>query len=122
MALPMCPLCSDDEDVVVIGTFGGGRRLVKHRCGYEWEHREPTVPRRDPPRSFHDLKARFPNAEDVDREQLERAALLKEQYLAVKPDLDPDVAAYWSKYQQVFSPTGCGPATPGPSRTSPTPR
>ncbi|WP_371593897.1 hypothetical protein [Streptomyces virginiae] len=114
MALAMCPLCSDDEDIAVVRTFDGGRRLVKHRCGYEWEHREPTVPHRDPLRSFQDLKTRFPNAEDVDREQLERVTRLKEQYLAVKPALDPDVAAYWSKYQQIFSPDGlwtCDPRT-----------
>lgn len=106
MTLVMCPLCSDDEDIEVIRTLDGGHRLVKHRCAYEWEHKEPTVPRRIPLRSFDDLKARFPKPEDVDPEQLERVARLKEQYLAVKPDFDPDVAAYWSKYQQIFSPDG----------------
>ncbi|WP_257138258.1 hypothetical protein [Streptomyces sp. wa1071] len=102
----MCPLCSDDEDIEVIRTLDGGRRLVKHRCGYEWEHKEPTVPRRNPLRTFDDLKARFPKPEDVDPEQLERVARLKEQYLAVQPDFAPDVAAYWSKYQRIFSPDG----------------
>ncbi|KOG28992.1 hypothetical protein ADK34_13445 [Streptomyces viridochromogenes] len=58
MALAMCPLCSDDEDIVVVRTFDGGRRLVKHRYGYESEHREPIVPHREPLRSFQDLKAR----------------------------------------------------------------
>nr|WP_237277215.1 hypothetical protein [Streptomyces caniscabiei] len=106
MALVMCPLCSDDEDIEVIRTLDGGRRLVKHRCGYEWEHKEPTVPQRNPLRTFDDLKARFPKPEEVDPEQVERVARLKEQYLAVKPDFDPDVAAYWSKYQQIFSPDG----------------
>ncbi len=106
MALVMCPLCSEDEDIEVIRTLDGGRRLVKHRCGYEWEHKEPTVPQRNPLRSFDDLKARFPKPEDVDPERLERVTRLKERYLAVKPDFDPDVAAYWSKYQQIFSPDG----------------
>ena len=92
-------MCSDDEDIEVIRTLDGARRLVKHRCGYEWEHKEPTVPQRNPLRTFDDLKARFPKPEDVDPEQLERVTRLKEQYLAVKPDFDPDVAAYWSKYQ-----------------------
>lgn len=106
MALVMCPLCSDDEDIEVIRVLDGGRRLVTHRCGYEWEHKEPTLPKANPPRSFDDLKARFPKAEDVDPERLERAALLKERYLAIKPGFDPDVAAYWTKYQRIFSPDG----------------
>ncbi|WP_416985084.1 hypothetical protein [Streptomyces sp. T028] len=106
MALVMCPLCSDDEDIEVVRTLDGGRRFVKHRCGYGWEHKEPTVPRRNPLTVFDDLKARFPKPEDVDPEQLERVARLKERYLAVKPDFAPDVAAYWSKYQRIFSPDG----------------
>ncbi|MFF6785717.1 hypothetical protein [Streptomyces sp. NPDC012510] len=106
MALVMCPLCSDDEDIEVMRTLDGGRRRVKHRCGYEWEHKEPTVPQRNPLRSFDDLKARFPKPEDVDPEQLARVVRLKERYLADKPDFDPAVAAYWSKYQQIFSPEG----------------
>ncbi|WP_234437497.1 hypothetical protein [Streptomyces anulatus] len=51
---------------------------------------------RNPVRSFGKLKSLFPKAEDVDPEQLERVARLKERYLADKPELDPDVAAYWA--------------------------
>ncbi|CCK28470.1 hypothetical protein BN159_4091 [Streptomyces davaonensis JCM 4913] len=106
MALVMCPLCSDDEDIEVVRPLDGGRRTVRHRCGYEWEHREPVAPQRSQVHSFSDLKARFPKPEDVDPARLARVARLKAQYLADKPGFDPDVAAYWSKYQQVFSPEG----------------
>ncbi|MFF3015669.1 hypothetical protein [Streptomyces sp. NPDC057939] len=106
MTLAMCPLCSDDEDIAVVRALDGGRQLVKHRCGFEWEAGEPTAPHRDPLNTFQGLKTRFPKATDVDREQLERVAGLKERYLAVRPALDRGVAAYWSKYQQVFSPDG----------------
>jgi hypothetical protein len=40
------------------------------------------------------LKARFPKPEDVEPTWLERAARLKEQYLATKPGFDSEVAAY----------------------------
>ncbi|MFC9595411.1 hypothetical protein ACFTUC_37140 [Streptomyces sp. NPDC056944] len=106
MALAMCPLCSDDEDVEAVRPLDGGGRLVKHRCGFEWEHREPVVPQKNPLRSFGELKSRFPKAEDVDPEQVERVTRLKDQYLAGKPDLDPAVADYWAKYQRIFSPDG----------------
>ncbi|MFC8276367.1 hypothetical protein ACFUJR_28320 [Streptomyces sp. NPDC057271] len=90
----------------MVRTLDGGRRRVRHRCGYEWEHREPTVPQGNPLRSFDELKARFPKAEGVAPGKVERVARLKEEYLAGKPDFDPDVAAYWAKYQQVFSSDG----------------
>ncbi|MGP4049762.1 hypothetical protein [Streptomyces sp. 2A115] len=103
MGLAMCPLCSDDEDIELVRTLDDGRRVVKHRCGYEWEHRQPTPPTKRPSYSFSDLKARFPKAEDVEPQWLERTARLKSQYLATKPDFDPHVAAYWAKYQRIFS-------------------
>ncbi|MFE3857919.1 hypothetical protein ACFXPN_43115 [Streptomyces griseorubiginosus] len=103
MALPMCPLCSDDEDVELVRNLEGGRRLVKHRCGYTWEHGTPADPKKLPSRSFNDLKARFPTAEDVDPEILERADRLKAQYLTARPGFDPEVAVYWEKYREIFS-------------------
>ncbi|WP_333758137.1 hypothetical protein [Streptomyces sp. ISBFB 2968] len=39
-------------------------------------------------------------------------ARLKAQYLDIKPDFDPEVAAYWSKYQEVFSPGGLRTCNP----------
>jgi len=102
----MCPLCSDDEDIEVVRSLDDGRRVVKHRCGYEWEHGETASPQKRPSYSFDDLKTRFPKPEDVEHERLDRATRLKEQYLATKPDLEPEVAVYWAKYQKIFSPQG----------------
>ncbi|WP_239070743.1 MULTISPECIES: hypothetical protein [unclassified Streptomyces] len=102
----MCPVCSDDEDIELVRTLEGGRWLVKHRCGCEWEHGEPADPKKRPPSSFNALKARFPKAEDVEPKRLERAARLKAQYLVTRPGFDPEVAAYWKKYQGIFSRDG----------------
>ncbi|MGW7426031.1 hypothetical protein ACWGJB_39415 [Streptomyces sp. NPDC054813] len=106
MGLAMCPLCSDDEDIELVRILDDGRRVVKHRCGYEWEHGEPAPTKKEQPRSFGDLKARFPGPDDVDPRCLARAARLKARYLATKPHFDPQVAAYWSKYREIFSPEG----------------
>ncbi|MFJ4790067.1 hypothetical protein [Streptomyces sp. NPDC088794] len=106
MGLAMCPLCSEDEDIEVVRTLDDGRRIVKHRCGYEWAHGEPIAARKEQSDSFTDLKARFPKPEDLEPQWLERAARLKEQYLATKPGFDPEVAAYWARYQKIFSPDG----------------
>lgn len=106
MALAMCPLCVDDEDMDLVRTLDDGRRLVRHRCGYEWEHGQPPAPKKAPVHSFDDLKARFPGPEEVDPRWLDRANELKGEYLAREPGFDPQVAAYWAKYQQVFSPEG----------------
>ncbi|BFO15270.1 hypothetical protein SHKM778_16580 [Streptomyces sp. KM77-8] len=115
MARVMCPLCSDDEDIEVVRSGEGGGRVVRHRCGYEWEDAAPAaVPRTERvPRSFDELAARFPRAEEVEPGRLRRVDRLKEQYLAVRPDFDPRVGAYWAEYQEIFSPTGCGPAIRG---------
>ncbi|MFF4561300.1 hypothetical protein [Streptomyces sp. NPDC001435] len=106
MGLAMCPLCSDDEDIEVVQNLEGGRRRVRHRCGFAWEHGEPTDPKKQPSRSISDLKARFQKPEDVEPGVLERANRLKAQFLATRPSLDPEVAAYWEKYQQIFSREG----------------
>ncbi|WP_298571921.1 hypothetical protein [Streptomyces luteogriseus] len=106
MGLAMCPLCSDDEDIEVVQDLEGGRRRVRHRCGFAWDHGEPTDPKKQPSRSISDLKARFPKPEDVEPGVLERANRLKAQFLATRPSLDPEVAAYWEKYQQIFSREG----------------
>lgn len=109
MALVMCPLCSDDEDIEVVRSLEGGGRVVRHRCGYEWEHVAPAAPKRERASrslSFDELAARFPKAEDVEPGRLEHVARLKERYLAVRPDFDPRVAAYWAEYREIFSPDG----------------
>lgn len=106
MALAMCPICSEDEDIELVRVLDDGRRLVRHRCGQEWEHGEPRAERKRPSYSFDDLRARFPKPEDVEPGRMERANRLKAQFLATRPGPDPTVAAYWAKYQNIFSADG----------------
>ncbi|MEZ0095513.1 hypothetical protein [Streptacidiphilus sp. EB129] len=112
MAMAMCPICSDDEDVEVVRVLDSGRRLVRHRCGQQWEHGEPVDPKRASAQSFDSLRARFPRAEDVHPERLDRVARLKAQYLTTRPGFDPAVAAYWERYQKVFSREGLWACNP----------
>ncbi|MEV0740547.1 hypothetical protein AB0I51_32505 [Streptomyces sp. NPDC050549] len=106
MSLAMCPLCSEDEDIEVVRSLDDGRRVVRHRCGYEWEHGEPASPQKRLSHSFDDLKTRFPKPEDVEGERPKRATRLKAQFLATRPGFEPEVATYWAKYQKIFSPDG----------------
>ncbi|MFI6623089.1 hypothetical protein [Streptomyces sp. NPDC050528] len=66
MSLAMCPLCSKDDDIEAVRSLDDGRRVVRHRCGYEWEHGEPASPQKRLPHSFDDLKTRFPKPEEVE--------------------------------------------------------
>lgn len=45
MGLATCPLCSDDEDIELVRALDDGRRVVKHRCRYEWGHRAAPASR-----------------------------------------------------------------------------
>ena len=115
MPLAMCPVCVDDDDIDLVRVLDDGRKLVRHRCGYEWEHGQPAATTATNTRalSFNELKGRFPKPEDVDPRWMTRANGLKAAYLAAHPDFDPGVADYWAKYQRIFSPEGlwaCDPA------------
>jgi hypothetical protein len=106
MGLAMCPVCCEDEDIEVVRVLDSGRQLVRHRCGQEWEHGEVLAQGKRPSHLFNDLKARFPKPEDVEPGRMERANRLKARYLATRPGTDPEVMAYWAKYQEVFSADG----------------
>lgn len=104
----MCPMCADDEDVSVVRGVAPDRQVVRHRCGYEWEHVTASSERfsTSTRRSYDQLATRFPTAVDVPAEWMERANDLKVDYLRSEPDFDPGVAEYWAKYQEVFSKDG----------------
>ena len=104
--LAMCPLCADDDDIEFLESLSDGRRRLRHRCGYEWTHGTVDVTKVQATYSFDELKSRFPKPEDVDPRWVRRADELKAEYLRRKPDFDPGVAAYWAKYQQIFSADG----------------
>ncbi|MFR9798367.1 hypothetical protein ACL02U_21080 [Streptomyces sp. MS06] len=117
MALAMCPFCCGDEDIEEVRTLDDGRRLMRHRCGEEWQTAAPPAPAPERPRTrtrAHVVRTtRLPTADDVTPEWRKHADRLKERYLARHPGLAPGVAEYWAEYQQVFSPEGlrtCDPA------------
>ena len=85
MALDMCPLCSDDEDIDVVRTLDDGRKLVGcRRCDCEWGPGEPTaaLAKKRAAYSFDEMKARFPKPGGVDLEPVARAEWLKSDVLS----------------------------------------
>lgn len=63
-------------------------------------------------RLLEDIKKRFPKPGDFDAERLSRAAEFKVEFLRREPEPEPNVAPYWTKYQQVFSVAGLPNANP----------
>lgn len=71
-ALVRCLLCTDTEEVHLVGNLGDGRREVECRsCGYRWTHGEVT-PQPAPVTTFESPKKHFPQPEDVDTDVLAR--------------------------------------------------
>jgi hypothetical protein len=106
MGEPMqtCPICSSDD-------LDGNRQTdgtILVRCGacqHTWTRGEP---RRAPVRvdTLEAARKRFPSAGDVTPARLERVEAMKREFLARRPQPDPEVAPYWERYQQVFSAEG----------------
>lgn len=101
MALVMCPLCTDEEDVDLVERLPDGRkRVICRRCDYTWDHGEPKAAEKPSVTSSVLLHQRFPKPEDVQPEAHELAERLKAEFLAtVRREPDPKVAPYWAKYQ-----------------------
>ena len=65
MALAMCPTCSDDEDIELIGLLEDGRREAHcARCDITWAHGEAaqnrTTSTHRTQRSLSELRGRLP--------------------------------------------------------------
>ncbi|GAA0989518.1 hypothetical protein GCM10009562_42140 [Nocardioides aquaticus] len=105
MSLVMCPLCTGDDEVHLVEKLADGRRRVECRdCDYQWDHGDPVAERRPAGTSLAVARSRFPTAGDVHPEARLRAEMLKAQYLGEeRPEPDPRVAPFWSKYQLLFS-------------------
>ena len=112
MALINCPICSSED---INGTPQPDSRLLIHcnNCGHEWLRGEA---RRDPARpavrTIESLHASFPTAADVRPEVRERVMLLASEFLLERPETDPDVEAYRSRYAELFTREGLRSATP----------
>ena len=108
----MCPVCSDEYDIELVRVEDDGARVVRHRCGWEWTHGAPRVARPKAGHAFDTLKSRFPKPEDVDTRWAERAERLKAEFLRRTPQPDTRVAAYWARYQHIFSREGLWTCSP----------
>ena len=62
--------------------------------------------------TFGTLRERFPKPSNVDPAVLARAQSLKSTFLQRQPQPRPEVAPYWRRYQQIFSPAGLAVTDP----------
>jgi hypothetical protein len=114
MALVICPLCADDEDIYLLENLPDGRKKVEcRRCDYTWEHGEARLVDGAHVTSPILLRDRFAKADDVEPAIRARAERLKVKFLAtVQPQPDPRVPLFWAKYQRIFSGEGLATADP----------
>lgn len=116
VALVMCPLCMEQEDVEVLGVLPDGRQSARCRpCDFAFDYGEarPVAAPRAPRWTAHGL----PSAADVTPDALERVERLKPVFLRrANAGLDPRVPAFWAKYQRVFSEEGLTAASPAELR------
>ncbi len=100
-----CPMC-ESRDLDLIEHMPDTRRhLVCLACDHRWLHGEPAVVRmRTDTRET--LKSRFPGPDAVPSDVAQRLAAVKSDFLGRQPTPRPEVAAFWEKYQQVFSKDG----------------
>lgn len=107
MPLAMCPLCTSEDEVHLLGALADGRRRVECRdCNFQWDHGEART--QQPPRgagtTLLAARAMFPTAGDVTEGRRAHALDLKRRFLSeVQPEPDPKVAPYWAHYKKVFS-------------------
>lgn len=62
--------------------------------------------------SYEQAKATFPRASDVTPAAAARVDRLRTEFLALHPDPEPGVAAFWARYQYLFSREGLPTAPP----------
>lgn len=101
----VCEQCQSD-DIDLIARLDDGRvKVACLACGNEWlRGSAKTAPR--PVDTFAEARRRFPGPENVDPERLARVERLKQSFLTRRPEPDPEVTAYWHRYQRVFSRDG----------------
>jgi hypothetical protein len=102
MPRPMCPLCTNDDEVTILEVLPDGRKRARcAACKFEWDHGEVEEPKKLQIMSEVEARGRFPKASDVDPEVMERAETLKARFLAeVRQQPDARIPIFWAKYQQ----------------------
>ena len=113
----VCENCGGD-DIDLVGIQADGRKqVICLSCQHSWVRGTPTT---TAPRTttaarvdtFAEAKRRFPGPENVDSVRLERVNRLKKDFLQRKPEPQPEVDAYWARYQQIFSREGLQSCNP----------
>lgn len=107
-----CSNCQTDEHVKLVERLTGTQKKLKcANCGHAWLRGEPARQKIQLP-TLEEIKKRFPKPGDVDPGKLARANELKAEFLRREPEPVPNVAPYWTRYQQVFSAEGLPKADP----------
>lgn len=108
MPLVLCPSCDSADVDVREKQPDGSMGLICETCGHAWtkhaaQGAAPTTVGRSP---MEVAKAKFPTPAMVDSGRAKRVDALKMEFLKQRPAQDADVAAYWYRYQRVFSAEG----------------
>ncbi|MET0766212.1 MAG: hypothetical protein ABWY50_01070, partial [Aeromicrobium sp.] len=126
MALIVCPLCVREDDVHLVRTLPDGRKEARcEDCDFTFaygspvEAPKPAAARKSAPRKkvaaparasvvpLTVARKRFPGTGDAELVDLQRAELLKQEFLATVPhQADPVVASHWAKFGWAFSADG----------------
>lgn len=124
MALIVCPLCVREDDIFLLRTLPDGRKEARcDDCDFTFvfgkaveakpepkaaPRRKAATPRASKPSVAPIAVAtkRFPTVDDVEPSALERAAELKQAFLATPYTPDPLVASHWAKFRWVFTADG----------------
>jgi hypothetical protein len=102
-----CPVCNSG-DLDGVEKLADGRLVVRClECDHEWVRGEsrPT-PAPVLAANYESLRSTFPSADDVEPDVRDRVRKLAGEFRETTPTTDADVAPYWARYQQVFSPEG----------------
>jgi hypothetical protein len=101
----VCEECSSEDIDLVENLPDDRKQVVCLSCRHSWARGTTTVTK-PAVNSFAEAKRRFPGPENVDPVRLERVNRLKEDFLRCKPAPQPEVDAYWARYQHIFSRDG----------------
>jgi hypothetical protein len=106
-----CPSCAS-EDLRLVGKLPDGRRHIAcEACGHDWTRGEAQAPI-SRPKTIAEHRAAFEQNHQMTPRRREQVETLKATFLARNPEPLGEVADYWARYQQIFSPEGLAACVP----------
>lgn len=106
-----CPSCAS-EDLRLVGKLPDGRRHIAcEACGHDWTRGEAQAPV-SRPKTIAEHRAAFEQNHQMTPRRREQVETLKATFLARNPEPLGEVADYWARYQQIFSPEGLAACVP----------